>query len=146
MGPGGPRSLPSPANKRLCGGRPLLPPAIVSSSSYSSSSSTSTSLLSLSSLLQAFPALQRAILPEDPLPCQVLRGVTWEDDGGGLGVLGRGGVGAWLGGGAERASEVALAAAPTLAKLGLPSPGPAASHSASQHGWRAEQTRPVRAA
>ena len=72
--------------------------------------------------------------------------VTWEDDGGGLGVLGRGGVGAWLGGGAERASEVALAAAPPLAKLGLPSPGPAASHSASQHGWRAEQTRPVRAA
>ena len=133
----------SPANKRLCGGRPLLPPIV--SSSSSSSSSTSTSLLSLHffkvSLL--FGDLFRLRTPD---PVRFFE-VTHEDSEGWSGRpwQGRGGGVAGRRGRASL-SEVALAAAPTLAKLGLPSPGPAASHSASQHGWRAEQTRPVRAA
>ena len=129
------------ATKRLCGGREGLP-----HHSWDLLLLLLALHIYLSPFVQAVPGIPATI--STSVPSEIFGSVGGgEELRGGLCVLGRGGVGAWLGvGGAERAfrrSRHPVAAAPTLAKLGLPSPGPAASHSAHQSRRMAGRAKPA---
>ena len=142
--PGGQARPPRPPSD--CAEEGKASRTIVETSSSSFLPSTSTSL----HLFKRSLASRRPFRRRSPFVASEIFGSVGggeEEVRGGLCVLGRGGVGAWLGvGGAERAfrrSRHPVAAAPTLAKLGLPSPGPAASHSAHQSRRMAGRAKPA---